>query len=47
MSPEAAQGFYTITAWDEKNQQISHGFEIKEYGQNQDSTFVSPKLISF
>uniref|UniRef100_A0A9J8AIU7 Alpha-2-macroglobulin-like protein 1 n=1 Tax=Cyprinus carpio carpio TaxID=630221 RepID=A0A9J8AIU7_CYPCA len=31
MSPEAAQGFYTITAWDEKNQQISHSFEIKEY----------------
>ncbi|XP_043114430.1 alpha-2-macroglobulin-like protein 1 [Puntigrus tetrazona] len=31
MSPEAAQGYYTITAWDEKNQQTSHGFEIKEY----------------
>lgn len=31
MSPEAAQGFYTITAWDAKNQQISHSFEIKEY----------------
>ncbi|KTF79137.1 hypothetical protein cypCar_00028424, partial [Cyprinus carpio] len=31
MSPEAAEGFYTITAWDEKNQQISHSFEIKEY----------------
>uniref|UniRef100_A0A673NJM8 Alpha-2-macroglobulin-like protein 1 n=1 Tax=Sinocyclocheilus rhinocerous TaxID=307959 RepID=A0A673NJM8_9TELE len=31
MSPEAAQGYYTITAWDEKNQQISHSFEIKEY----------------
>uniref|UniRef100_A0A671LMT4 Alpha-2-macroglobulin domain-containing protein n=1 Tax=Sinocyclocheilus anshuiensis TaxID=1608454 RepID=A0A671LMT4_9TELE len=31
MSPEAAQGFYTITAWDDKNQQISHTFEIKEY----------------
>ncbi|RXN27647.1 alpha-2-macroglobulin 1 [Labeo rohita] len=31
MSPEAAQGYYTINAWDEKNQQISHGFEIKEY----------------
>uniref|UniRef100_A0A673MPX5 Macroglobulin domain-containing protein n=1 Tax=Sinocyclocheilus rhinocerous TaxID=307959 RepID=A0A673MPX5_9TELE len=32
MSPEAAQGFYTITAWDDKNQQISkHSFEIKEY----------------
>ncbi|XP_026137257.1 murinoglobulin-2-like [Carassius auratus] len=31
MSPEATQGLYTITAWDEKNQQISHSFEIKEY----------------
>ncbi|KAL1260635.1 hypothetical protein QQF64_008462 [Cirrhinus molitorella] len=31
MSPEATQGYYTITAWDEKNQQISHDFEIKEY----------------
>ncbi|KAI2656160.1 Alpha-2-macroglobulin-like protein 1 [Labeo rohita] len=31
MSPEAAQGYYTINAWDDKNQQISHGFEIKEY----------------
>ncbi|XP_073673369.1 alpha-2-macroglobulin-like protein 1 [Garra rufa] len=31
MSPEAAQGYYTITAWDDKNQQISHSFEIKEY----------------
>uniref|UniRef100_A0A8C1N0M0 Uncharacterized protein n=1 Tax=Cyprinus carpio TaxID=7962 RepID=A0A8C1N0M0_CYPCA len=47
MSPEAAQGFYMITAWDDKNQKISHTFEIKEYGQNQDSTFVSPILISF
>ncbi len=40
MSPEAAQGYYRITAWDKKNQQISHSFEIKEYGQNQDLTFV-------
>ncbi len=47
MSPEAAQGYYTITAWDETNQQISHSFEIKEYGKNQDSTFVSQKLFSF
>ncbi|KAK7171657.1 hypothetical protein R3I93_004075 [Phoxinus phoxinus] len=31
ISPEATQGFYTITAWDEKNQQTSHNFEIKEY----------------
>ncbi|XP_073673368.1 alpha-2-macroglobulin-like protein 1 [Garra rufa] len=31
MSPEAAQGYYTITAWDAQNQQISHSFEIKEY----------------
>ncbi|XP_026081962.1 alpha-2-macroglobulin-like protein 1 [Carassius auratus] len=31
MSPEAAQGFYTITAWDDKNQELSHGFEMKEY----------------
>ncbi|XP_052418460.1 alpha-2-macroglobulin-like protein 1 [Carassius gibelio] len=31
MSPEAAQGFYTIAAWDDRNQQISHTFEIKEY----------------
>uniref|UniRef100_A0A8C1N5T4 Uncharacterized protein n=1 Tax=Cyprinus carpio TaxID=7962 RepID=A0A8C1N5T4_CYPCA len=31
MSPEAAQGFYMITAWDDKNQKISHTFEIKEY----------------
>ncbi|XDV32509.1 hypothetical protein PO909_003304 [Leuciscus waleckii] len=31
VSPEATQGFYTITAWDEKNQQTSHTFEIKEY----------------
>ncbi|XP_073673455.1 alpha-2-macroglobulin-like protein 1 [Garra rufa] len=31
MSPEAAQGYYTINAWDDKNQQISHVFEIQEY----------------
>ncbi|KAL1260636.1 hypothetical protein QQF64_008463 [Cirrhinus molitorella] len=31
MSPEAAQGYYTITAWDDKNQPISHSFEIQEY----------------
>ncbi|XP_048015827.1 alpha-2-macroglobulin-like protein 1 [Megalobrama amblycephala] len=31
ISPEATQGYYTITAWDEKNQQTSHNFEIKEY----------------
>ncbi|TRY98263.1 hypothetical protein DNTS_000609 [Danionella cerebrum] len=31
ISPEAAQGYYTITAWDEKNQQLSTSFEIKEY----------------
>ncbi|XP_056329897.1 alpha-2-macroglobulin-like protein 1 [Danio aesculapii] len=31
ISPEATQGFYMVTAWDEKNQQISHQFEIKEY----------------
>ncbi|XP_051719987.1 alpha-2-macroglobulin-like protein 1 [Ctenopharyngodon idella] len=31
ISPEATQGYYTITAWDENNQQISHNFEIKEY----------------
>ncbi len=43
MSPEAAQGYYTITAWDDKNHQISHGFEIKEYGQNQDLTFCQSK----
>ncbi|XP_073673454.1 alpha-2-macroglobulin-P-like [Garra rufa] len=30
-TPEAAQGYYTINAWDDKNQQISHSFEIKEY----------------
>ncbi len=47
MSPEAAQGYYRITAWDEKNQQISHSFEIKEYGQNQELTFVSQRPISF
>ncbi|XP_067221217.1 alpha-2-macroglobulin-like protein 1 [Chanodichthys erythropterus] len=31
ISPEATQGYYTITAWDEKDQQTSHSFEIKEY----------------
>ncbi|KAK2881193.1 hypothetical protein Q8A67_018461 [Cirrhinus molitorella] len=31
MSPEAAQGYYTITAFDDKNQPISHSFEIQEY----------------
>lgn len=31
ISPEATQGYYTITAWDEKNHQTSHNFEIKEY----------------
>ncbi|XP_021322030.2 alpha-2-macroglobulin-like protein 1 isoform X1 [Danio rerio] len=31
ISPEATQGYYMVTAWDEKNQQISHQFEIKEY----------------
>ncbi|XP_051535073.1 alpha-2-macroglobulin [Myxocyprinus asiaticus] len=31
MTPGATQGYYTITAWDEKNQQTSQNFEIKEY----------------
>ncbi|XP_056099216.1 alpha-2-macroglobulin-like protein 1 [Rhinichthys klamathensis goyatoka] len=31
ISPEATQGYYTISAWDEKNHQTSHNFEIKEY----------------
>ncbi|XP_039526840.1 alpha-2-macroglobulin-like protein 1 isoform X1 [Pimephales promelas] len=31
ISPEATQGYYTISAWDDKNRQTSHNFEIKEY----------------
>ncbi|XP_051962766.1 alpha-2-macroglobulin-like [Xyrauchen texanus] len=31
MTPGATQGYYTITAWDEKNQQTSQSFEMKEY----------------
>ncbi|XP_051965892.1 alpha-2-macroglobulin-like protein 1 [Xyrauchen texanus] len=31
MTPGATQGYYTITIWDEKNQQTSQYFEIKEY----------------
>lgn len=32
MIPEAAQGSYTIIATTDKGEQISHSFEIKEYG---------------
>ena len=32
MSPEAAQGPYTITAWTEKGESTSRSFDIKEYG---------------
>ncbi|KAK0131165.1 Alpha-1-macroglobulin [Merluccius polli] len=31
MSPEAAQGIYTITAWTDQGEAISHSFDIKEY----------------
>ncbi|XP_064158470.1 alpha-2-macroglobulin-like isoform X2 [Anguilla rostrata] len=31
MSPEATQGTYVITVWNEKGDQITHTFEIKEY----------------
>ncbi|XP_030237136.1 alpha-2-macroglobulin-like [Gadus morhua] len=31
MSPEAAQGPYTITAWTEKGESTSRSFDIKEY----------------
>ncbi|XP_076859336.1 alpha-2-macroglobulin-like protein 1 [Brachyhypopomus gauderio] len=31
MSPEAPQGFYTITAWNERNEATRQDFEIKEY----------------
>ncbi|KAJ8280611.1 hypothetical protein GJAV_G00056880 [Gymnothorax javanicus] len=31
MSPEATQGTYVITAWNEKKNPYSHTFEIKEY----------------
>ncbi|XP_066564885.1 alpha-2-macroglobulin isoform X2 [Amia ocellicauda] len=31
MSPEAIQGSYHISAWNEKNEQMVHLFEIKEY----------------
>uniref|UniRef100_A0A3P8Z7R4 Alpha-2-macroglobulin domain-containing protein n=1 Tax=Esox lucius TaxID=8010 RepID=A0A3P8Z7R4_ESOLU len=33
MSPEATQGSYIITAWNEKGDKTSHNFDIKEYGQ--------------
>lgn len=32
MSPEAARGSYTITAWTDTGEEISHSFDIKEYG---------------
>ncbi|XP_076859405.1 alpha-2-macroglobulin-like protein 1 isoform X2 [Brachyhypopomus gauderio] len=31
MSPETPQGFYTITAWNERNEATRQDFEIKEY----------------
>uniref|UniRef100_A0AAY5L6B0 Alpha-2-macroglobulin-like n=1 Tax=Esox lucius TaxID=8010 RepID=A0AAY5L6B0_ESOLU len=31
MSPEATQGSYIITAWNEKGDKTSHNFDIKEY----------------
>ncbi|KAK1784396.1 hypothetical protein P4O66_002201, partial [Electrophorus voltai] len=31
INPEAAEGFYTITAWNERNEPIIQQFEIKEY----------------
>ncbi|XP_076859338.1 alpha-2-macroglobulin-like protein 1 [Brachyhypopomus gauderio] len=31
MSPEAPQGFYIITAWNERNEPTRQDFEIKEY----------------
>ena len=31
---EATLGRYIITVWNEKGQQTSHGFYLKEYGQN-------------
>ncbi|KAA0701892.1 Alpha-1-macroglobulin [Triplophysa tibetana] len=31
MTPQAAEGNYVITAWDENNQQTTHYFEIKGY----------------
>lgn len=34
-TPHAMRGYYTITAWDEKNQQTTQTFEIDEYGKNQ------------
>lgn len=33
--PEAAQGNYMISATTDKEEQIFHSFEIKEYGQLQ------------
>lgn len=32
MIPEAVQGSYMITASTDKGEQISHSFDIKEYG---------------
>ncbi|XP_035392341.1 alpha-2-macroglobulin-like protein 1 [Electrophorus electricus] len=31
INPEAAEGFYTITVWNERNEPIIQQFEIKEY----------------
>ncbi|KAJ8386597.1 hypothetical protein AAFF_G00168290 [Aldrovandia affinis] len=36
-TPEAKQGVYKITTWNERGQENFHTFEIKEYGQD---TFV-------
>uniref|UniRef100_A0A4W5PDZ6 Alpha-2-macroglobulin-like protein 1 n=1 Tax=Hucho hucho TaxID=62062 RepID=A0A4W5PDZ6_9TELE len=36
MSAEATQGSYIITAWNEKGEQTSQNFDIKEYGEEID-----------
>lgn len=33
MSAEATQGSYIITAWNEKGEQTSQNFDVKEYGE--------------
>lgn len=33
--PEAPQGTYVITAVTDKGEEITHNFELKEYGENQ------------
>uniref|UniRef100_A0A8C5CYZ5 Alpha-2-macroglobulin-like protein 1 n=1 Tax=Gadus morhua TaxID=8049 RepID=A0A8C5CYZ5_GADMO len=45
MSPEAAQGPYTITAWTEKGESTSRSFDIKEYGLPPTATNTHTRVV--